>query len=187
MPAKRKPKKAVQGRPHKLDEMIDITGSGPRMKRRDYIVTLIRNGAFDYIAAEASGIDDSTFWRWMERGRQGRKPYKDFCDKVTAAKALARATAEMAVNKNTPQVWLMKGPGRQTLQKMGRPGWSDKVEIEIEEKEPLPFERLSEEQQAQLAIIMGVLQGPPDEPLEIEGHEVTNGDGAEGEGDGTTD
>src|SRR5207302_949930 len=42
------------------------------------IVQYVRGGAYDHVAAQAAGIDPSTFRRWMVLGDQGRPPYGAF-------------------------------------------------------------------------------------------------------------
>lgn len=54
------------------------------------ILELIRNGNYASVAAQACGIDPSTFRRWMSRGKTGEEP---FCAFYTAVKT-ARAEAE---------------------------------------------------------------------------------------------
>lgn len=44
-------------------------------------------GATDEIAAEHAGIHPATYYRWMELGRAGRAPYREFCEEVTRARA----------------------------------------------------------------------------------------------------
>ena len=88
------------------------------------IVELIRSGAFDRVAAEAARIHESTFGRWMEHGRKGQIPYRDFYDDVVHARAQARAVAEIEIKRDNPLAWLRYGPGRE---RPGRPGWTDSV------------------------------------------------------------
>lgn len=60
------------------------------------IVSFIRAGAFDWIAAEAAGIHRATLYRWLERGaKRSRGPERDFYDDVTEARAQARLSAEV--------------------------------------------------------------------------------------------
>lgn len=44
-------------------------------------------GATDEIAADHAGIAPSTFYKWMELGRAGRKPYAEFLEEVMRARA----------------------------------------------------------------------------------------------------
>ncbi len=100
------------------------------------IVDLIRQGAYDYQAARANGIDDSTFRRWMRAGERGNPIYRPFCAEVRQARAEARTAAEIQVRKDNPLAWLRYGPGRE---RPGEPGWteSSKVEVSGDEARPL--------------------------------------------------
>ncbi len=54
------------------------------------ITALIEAGHFAVVAAVASGISESTFYRWMERGREAKSgQYREFWELVGKAKALA--------------------------------------------------------------------------------------------------
>jgi transposase-like protein len=85
------------------------------------IVARIRDGAYDYIAAQAGGIDPDTFYNWLQWGEHGREPYRTFREMVRQARAEARATAEIAVRQDNPLQWL-KHTARD---KPNEPGWSD--------------------------------------------------------------
>jgi len=100
------------------------------------IVKLIRAGAFDYQASLASGIDASTFYRWMKAGEDADSVYRPFCTEVQQARAEARTAAEIQVRKDNPLAWLRYGPGRE---RKGEPGWTESVKHEIagDEKRPL--------------------------------------------------
>lgn len=100
------------------------------------IVDLIRQGAYDYQAAWANGIDDSTFRRWMRAGERGNPIYRPFCAEVRQARAEARTAAEIQVRKDNPLAWLRYGPGRE---RPGEPGWteSSKVELTGDKTKPL--------------------------------------------------
>jgi hypothetical protein len=92
----------------------------------DQICALISGGVFDYIAAEAAGISDRTFRDWMARGegrgpRPGTARHRAFAKRVRAAKAAARAKAELKVYEDQPRQWLRYG-ARSTPE---REGWSD--------------------------------------------------------------
>ncbi len=58
---------------------------------QERICSLLRGGAYRQDACHIVGIDYSTFARWMERGRnQESGKYKDFCNAILKAEALAR-------------------------------------------------------------------------------------------------
>lgn len=102
----------------------------------DLIVRYVREGAYDYVAAEAAGIDQSTFYNWMRWGRKGNPRYVEFFQDVTKAHAEARRMAEVRVRMENPLAWLRYGPGRSTP---GRPGWTDGSEITLRGDEDAPL------------------------------------------------
>ncbi len=96
-------------------------------ERHKAIVAAIRAGAFDWIAAEANGIDRETFKSWMRKGiRTKREPYLSFVKDVRAARAQARLSAEIEVRKEQPFAWLRFGPGRE---REGEAGWTESTEV----------------------------------------------------------
>jgi 1,6-anhydro-N-acetylmuramate kinase len=94
----------------------------------------IRAGAYDWVAAQACGIDPATFRRWMHAGGQGSPLYAEFCAEVMRAKTEARVVAENAVFKNAPFNWLRFGPGRE---RPGEPGWTQSQEVTGPEGGPI--------------------------------------------------
>jgi hypothetical protein len=86
------------------------------------IVAYIQAGAFPHVAAAAEGIPSSTYFRWMQAGRQGQKPYLRFWEKVMKAHSQKRVAAEVQVAKENPLAWLRLGPGRT---RPGEPGWTN--------------------------------------------------------------
>jgi hypothetical protein len=91
------------------------------------IVSYVRAGAFDWVAAEANGVSRKTFSEWLARG-EGEDPdrpqtsqYAEFAEQVRAARAEARLSAEVEVKRGEPLSWLMKGPGRH---QPDAPGWT---------------------------------------------------------------
>lgn len=96
-------------------------------ERHKGIVAAIRAGAFDWIAAEANGIDRETFKLWMRNGaRSESEPYLSFVLDVRAARAQARLSAEIEVRRDQPFNWLRFGPGRE---REGEAGWTESTEI----------------------------------------------------------
>lgn len=90
----------------------------------------IKGGAYDYIACEAVGISQSTFYEWLQ---DAEKPDADplkvaFSESVERARAEARQAAELAVMKDKPETWLLKGPGRE---RPGRPGWTNESTVNV--------------------------------------------------------
>ena len=96
------------------------------------IVTLIEAGAYDYVAAEAVGVQARTFRDWIARG-EGRHPTRKptpalvaFATEVREAKARVRAAKEIAIATKNPEFWLT----HVARSKPGREGWTDPVEDE---------------------------------------------------------
>lgn len=89
----------------------------------DQIASYIRAGGFPHIAAEAAGVPQDAFERWLRRGRQQQAPakYRAFREAVLQAQAQARLAAETAALGNKPMDWLKSGPGRETA---AQAGWS---------------------------------------------------------------
>jgi hypothetical protein len=42
-------------------------------------------------ACEATGISESSFYLWVEKGEEGRSPYKEFTEAITRARGRAKA------------------------------------------------------------------------------------------------
>lgn len=112
----------------------------------------LKSGAFDYAAARAVGISHTTFYNWMERGRQeeaeieaieaagGEVPetslFLEFLDKVSQCAALARIDAEKRVFTEDPFKWLRYGPGRD---RPGEPGWTDESTVNVKGDQPTEY------------------------------------------------
>ena len=91
------------------------------------ILSFVRAGSYDWIAAEAAGISKTTFYRWMRQGEDaGSGIYHDFRQEVRQARAQARVAAEAEVRRDNPLAWLRYGPGRE---RPGEPGWTESREI----------------------------------------------------------
>ncbi len=97
---------------------------------QDRIVTYIRAGAFDYVAAEACGVSQSAFYAWLAKGEAPNAPkhYREFVEAVRGAQQEARVAAEVAVKAADPWKWLRYGPGKS---KPGRDGWSDPERVAV--------------------------------------------------------
>ena len=92
----------------------------------DTIVSYVRAGAFDHVAAEAAGISARTFRDWMARGegrgsRASTRKLRAFAERVREAQAEARAGAEIRVFQERPALWLRRA-GRT---EPDRDGWSE--------------------------------------------------------------
>src|SRR6478672_1389885 len=76
---------------------------------------LIRSGSFPHVAAEAAGVPQKVFDRWMKCGKAARPIplYRDFYEAVCQAQAHARVVAENYAFKNATVTWLKSGPGKE--------------------------------------------------------------------------
>lgn len=102
---------------------------------KDRIVRYIAAGAYEWVAALASGISERTFFRWMQMGEKddlkGRNsPYRRFWQEIRVAYAEARVRNEIKISQADPAKWLTIGPGKS---KPGRPGWTEIVEVQTPE------------------------------------------------------
>jgi hypothetical protein len=115
------PAQRERGRPTRLDAALIVA-----------ISNLIRAGAYPYVAAEACGLDRRTYYRYMQEGYAVGDGDPDLFDQfreaVRQAQAEARATAEIRVKLDKPDVWLMRGPGRE---RGGAPGWATAASVEL--------------------------------------------------------
>ena len=91
------------------------------------IVSFIRAGAFDHVAAEAADISARTFRDWMARGeaRHPTRPatprFRAFARAVRKAKAEVRLAAEARVYRENPIYWL----SRAAKTTPDRDGWTE--------------------------------------------------------------
>lgn len=94
------------------------------------VVSYIEAGAWDYVAAEAAGIDERTFRDWIARGEHrhpSRSPTPEleaFARAVREAKARARAAREITVADKEPRFWLSHA----ARSRPGREGWSEPID-----------------------------------------------------------
>jgi hypothetical protein len=97
----------------------------------DKILVWIRSGAFPHVAAEAEGVPQEVFERWLARGdapRAGPR-YRRFAANVRKAVAVARLRTEIRVLEKDPKFWLLSGPGKD---RPGCRGWASAVKVAAE-------------------------------------------------------
>jgi hypothetical protein len=68
------------------------------------------------------------FYRWLNETHYPQPIYQRFRDVVKQALDEARAEAEIRVHRDKPEIWLLKGPGRE---RDGEQGWSSRESVEI--------------------------------------------------------
>jgi hypothetical protein len=143
----------------------------PELQQR--IVSYVRAGAFDWVAAEANGVNRFTFHEWIRRG-EGEDPdrpqteaYAQFAQAVRTARAEARLSAEVEVKRGEPLSWLMKGPGRH---QPDAPGWTNgdgegaavmtAIQIEIVHAMPEGYGDANKDNNPSPMRVTGVLRRP---------------------------
>src|SRR5262245_1528001 len=96
----------------------------PEIQRQ--ICGFILSGTFPHVAAEAAGVPQKVFERWMKWGRAARPVplYRDFYEAVCQAQAQARLVAENHAFTHATITWLKSGPGKETAR---APGWTSPV------------------------------------------------------------
>jgi hypothetical protein len=126
--APRKSPKRRRGRPRRGGRPEGSVKLTPDME--DSIVSMTRAGVYDYVAAEAVGVDARTFRDWMARG-EGRHPtrrntpqLKAFAKRIRQARAQGRAAKEIEVARDDPKYWL----SHVARSRPDREGWTDPVE-----------------------------------------------------------
>jgi hypothetical protein len=91
------------------------------------ILSYVRAGSFDYVAAEASGVSARTFREWMARGegrhstRTQSEKLRRFAQDVRTAQAEARVAQEVRVYREQPMYWL----SRAARTRPEREGWTE--------------------------------------------------------------
>lgn len=122
------------GRPPILDSLTK--------EDMDQLTQNIMGGMFPHVAAQAMGITNRTFWRYMEVGKAAHEKISDnkrldsdyerkcfeFWRVVDMAAAVARGECEQVVKGKDPEKWLRYGPGRDRGPE--NPGWTETVRIE---------------------------------------------------------
>jgi len=79
------------GRPSRLTDEV-----------RDKILGYIKLGHFASVACRLAGVSETTFYRWLETGRNAKRgKYRDFWDACEDAKAVAEARYLEVVRKTS--------------------------------------------------------------------------------------
>lgn len=70
------------------------------------IVSYINAGNYPQIAAEACGVGKSTYYRWLEKGREEpNSKFGDFWEAVKKAKAQSEARNVMIIERAAEKTW----------------------------------------------------------------------------------
>ena len=97
-----KPKlKLVEGRQKKTGRKSKLT---PAVQKN--ICDAIRQGVYDYVAAQAAGIGQRTFYRWMEEGEKATSSVKrQFWQAIKRAEAERETRLLEIINDHAPKSW----------------------------------------------------------------------------------
>ncbi len=69
-------------------------------ERQRTITDALERGHYARAACALAGIDESTYYRWLERGRKARRGrYRAFCEAVDQAEAKAENIAVLALQR----------------------------------------------------------------------------------------
>ena len=104
---------------------------------REKIVSAIRAGNYAQVAAEYAGISRSTFFRWLDRGRQAQRGlYRDLFEAVEAAEREAEVRAVAILQKHMDESWqaAMAFLERKHPERWGR---RDQLKVEMNPREIL--------------------------------------------------
>jgi transposase len=71
----------------------------------DKIATFIANGNYVETACKALGIGQSTYYEWMKKGREGKKPYAELAETVKKAEAIAEAKRIQTILMASEETW----------------------------------------------------------------------------------
>lgn len=84
-------------------------GRNPKLANPDLIkklTQLIQAGCYVYVAAEAVGIGERSFYRWMARGEEETSGmYRQFWQEIKKAEAVAEAKMLMVINEASRTNW----------------------------------------------------------------------------------
>ena len=106
-------------------------------KTQDKIVSAIRAGNYAVVAAEYAGISESSFYAWLQRGRErGTGPYAEFLEAVKEAEREAEVRAVAMIQKQMPENWTaaMTFLERKFPQRWGR---RDRTPLEVDPRDLL--------------------------------------------------
>ena len=77
----------------------------PRLERK--IIMYTKEGNSTKTVCQCVGIDESTYYRWMERAKKGEEPFASFASRLTRAKAIGEFNLIKQIIKATqkPKKW----------------------------------------------------------------------------------
>lgn len=77
----------------------------PRLERK--IIEYAKVGNFAKTICQVVGIDESTYYRWMQRAKAGEEPFFSFASRLERAKCVAEIALVMKIRKaaKDPKYW----------------------------------------------------------------------------------
>ncbi len=116
---------------------------------REQLLAAVRAGTYLKQAAQAAGISKSTFYAWLEKGRQpgARQEYRDFLDALTRAEAEAEVHAVGVIRDAMAHDW------RAAVAYLERhpEGWRRRQRVEHTARDEVPVSVAIPERDAQAA------------------------------------
>ncbi len=147
------------------------------------ILTLLKVGNTNEIAAEAAGITKATFYNWMKRGRKAKLAleededinvpdselvYVDFFDSVKKAKAEAIASAVVNVRTAMPTNWQA---AMTFLERRDPDHWGRRDRLDVNQRTLVGFANLSKEEALEVKQNLHLFFPALGEPKQIGGDE----------------
>ena len=121
------------GRPPKLSASI-----------QERIVSGIRSGNYAVQAAAAAGVHRSTYYRWLERGKEASSgKYRDFFEAVERANGEAEVSMVAIIRKAAIDKWLAAA---WLLERRFPQRWARRYLVDVEQFLPREAEKLAREQ-----------------------------------------
>ena len=77
----------------------------PNARVQNTIVNRLKEGNTRHDSALSAGISHTTFYSWLERGRQGEEPFLDFLEAVEKAEAEAMVANVAIIQRAAIDTW----------------------------------------------------------------------------------
>lgn len=106
------------------------------------IVNYVAAGTPPEIAAQACGVTSTTYYNWMQKGRDGRAKYAEFFEAVQKARAECEARNVLIIERAAEKTWQAAA---WFLERSAPERWALKRNIEVTDKEEdVPVEEMTE-------------------------------------------
>ena len=74
-------------------------------ERADRLILMLQAGNVAAVACRAAGLSERQFYVWIERGRRGEEPYREFADRVERARAEAEVRSVTQIANAATADW----------------------------------------------------------------------------------